>query len=357
MKHLFLFMAILWSTLSYAGPSWVTAPDDAAYLLRIDTPRPDVPSDWTVYEGPYATVHASPDDAATALHLSRYVSSSLPRIAEEMGVPIGRSMDIYITPDQAAFRNLQPGTPPSWADGTAWPTAGLIYLRSPSIRGGMASPLEQVLDHEVAHVLLGQAFGPRPVPRWLQEGVAQLVAREYTAAVTDRIGQGMLGDNLIPLDALTRGFPEDPIQARLAYAQSADLVAYINNSYGAESLGILIREMASGRAFGASLKVATGVTPDELEGAWLARLDKSMLWMRPMFSDTMILSAAGLAFFFLGSATLRKRRQRLAEMAEEDALEDAMYAEMQHWGDASFTPRLYPPLTSQPVHLSEFGPH
>ena len=44
-------------------------------------------------------------------------------------------------------------------------------------------------------------------------------------------------------------------------------------------------------------------------------------------------------------------------MAEEDALEDAMYAEMQHWGDASFTPRLYPPLTSQPVHLSEFGPH
>ena len=359
MKHLFLLVALLWSTLSYAGSGagWVATPDDTAYLNQLNTPRPDVPSDWVMYSGPYAQVHSAPDDSATALHLSRYVSASLPRIAEEMGVPIGRTMNIFITPDQEAFRTLQPGTPPNWADGTAWPTAGLIYLRSPSIRGGTASPLEQVLDHEIAHVLLGQAFGARRVPRWLQEGVAQLVAREYTPQVTDRIGQGMFGDNLIPLDSLTRGFPDDPIQARLAYAQSADLVAYINNQAGPEAMGVLIREMASGRPFGAALKVATGMTSDELETAWLARLDTSMLWLRPLVSDTVILSGAGIAFFVLGIATLRRRRQQLAAMAEDEALEDALYDEMGQWSDAPFYPGRYPNLKNLNAHFTEHGPH
>ena len=34
MKTLFLFMAMLWSSLSYASPSWVTAPDDAGWLAH-----------------------------------------------------------------------------------------------------------------------------------------------------------------------------------------------------------------------------------------------------------------------------------------------------------------------------------
>jgi hypothetical protein len=357
MKSLFLLLALLWSSISFADPGWVTAPDDAIYLTQRDAPHPDIPADWVQHDGPYAVVVSAPDDSATALHLSRYVSTSLPRIAEEMGVPIARSVRIYLTPDQAAFRSLQPGTPPQWADGTAWPTQGLIYLRSPRIRGGTASPLEQVLDHEIAHVLLGQAFGARPVPRWLQEGVAQLVAREYTAAITDRIGQGMFGDNLIPLDELTRGFPEDPLRARLAYAQSADLVAFIHNRAGPDALAVLIREMASGRTFAASLKVATGMNTDELEEAWLSRLDGSLLWLRPLVSDTMILSGAGIAFFILGSATLRRRRQQLARMAEEEAREDALYAEMHQWSDVPFRPHHYPLMEDLSAHLSEHGPH
>ena len=111
------------------------------------------------------------------------------------------------------------------------------------------------------------------------------------------------------------------------------------NQAGPEALGVLIREMASGRAFGASLKVATGMTADELEGAWLSRLDNSMLWLRPLVSDTVILSGAGIAFFVLGTATLKRRRERLAEMAEEEAQEDALYAEMTRWSDVPFMSR------------------
>ena len=38
MKHLFLFMAMLWSTLSYAAPSWVSAPRPPLRRPLLDGP-------------------------------------------------------------------------------------------------------------------------------------------------------------------------------------------------------------------------------------------------------------------------------------------------------------------------------
>ena len=61
------------------------------------------------------------------------------QLAKRLGVPMGRPVDVYLAPDEATFRSLQPGTIPDWADGTAWPTRGLVYLRSPRIRAGTAS--------------------------------------------------------------------------------------------------------------------------------------------------------------------------------------------------------------------------
>jgi hypothetical protein len=70
------------------------------------------------------------------------------------------------------------GPSPEWADATAWPELGAIFLRSPDIRVGGDEPLEQVLDHELVHVLLGRAFGDEQPPIWLQEGVAQVLAKQ-----------------------------------------------------------------------------------------------------------------------------------------------------------------------------------
>ena len=188
-----LLAAVLWlfSSLAIAEPSLRTAPDTTAVAAAMQAALPPVPPDWVSYSDPYATVYAAPEDDATALHLSRYVARSLPRLSDEMGLPIGNQIHIYVAPTQEDFFAMQPGNAPHWADGTAYPHRGVIFLRAPSVRGGMAEPLEQVLDHELAHIILGRAFGARPVPRWLQEGVAQLVAREYTQELTDRIGAGM----------------------------------------------------------------------------------------------------------------------------------------------------------------------
>src|SRR5690606_24960154 len=102
-----------------------------------------------------------------------------PELADELGVPIGDTIHVYVTPSTQAFRELQPGSPPTWADATAYPGRGVVYLRAPEARGGAADPIEQVLEHELTHILVGRAFLPNHPPSWLQEGVAQVVSGEH----------------------------------------------------------------------------------------------------------------------------------------------------------------------------------
>ena len=367
---------VLWallgtSTAAADSPSWRVAPDGDAYVAAMEAPLPALPADWETHTDPYAAIYAAPEDAGTARLLSRHISRSLPRIAEEMGLPIGNRVHVYLTPDQSTFAALQPGQAPTWADGTAYPHRGLVFLRAPRIRGPGAAPLEQVMDHELAHILLGRAFGAKPVPRWLQEGVAQLVAREYTPATLDRLGQGTLSGSLLSIDELAGGFPEDPLRARLAYAQSADLVAYIYAEHGPEALQTVIREMAGGAPFAAALRTATGASVDALDARWRSEKSVSdMLWLRPLVSDTTLLSLAGIGFFVAGGLALRRRRQRLHEMGEEDAAVEAWYTQLGRTdglGERYYSlpdgyalsadPPAEPRLDTLDAHQSPHGPH
>ncbi len=317
-----------------AGPSLRAAPELSELELDL-TEAPEPPKDWVSERGPFAIVHAEEDDRQVARRLSRHATEAVPRLAAALGVPAGRTMHVYVAPDEETFNAMQPGRVPDWADGTAWPLRGLIYLHTPRERIGTDEPLEQVLDHEIVHVLLGQAFAPRRVPTWLQEGLAQHAARQHTSRHTEAIASGMLGDNLLSLESLSRRFPADPIRARLAYAQSADLVAYIENEHGDEAIRTLVRELATGSAFGAAVRKATGRSALDLDREWRARLKTSPMWLSPLVSDTALFTFAAL-FFVVGGLRLRRRnRETLARWAREEAIQDALSDRlMQGWTDS-----------------------
>lgn len=315
---------------------------DAAGLFA-ETPPP--PAGWRTVEGLYTRIHAHPDDLGTARALAAHADESVPKLAAALGVPSGATVEVFLAPDTETFRTMQPGEPPKWADGTAWPTRGLVYLRSNSVRIGTDEPLTTVLDHELVHIILGRSFAPRPVPHWLQEGAAQLLAKQYSVELTDRLAAGLLGDSLLTLDELTGGFPRDPGRARLAYAQSADLVAHLQNTYGDDTLAQVTRGLAGGLSVDAALRQATGRSAYELDRVWRARLSQSPMWLKPLVSDTTILAVTGLVFIGGGVLVRRRRREQLARWEREEAIHDAIYRSLvgTHTGPL-------PPL--QPVYYS-----
>ncbi len=321
-------ISLLFLLLALLGHSASAAPSMRALAESTEIPRaeaPEVPADWVTVPSPMADVYAAPRDRGTALRLSRHIAARLPQLAYELDLPVGNRIHVVLAPTQDLFHSLQPGSLPDWADGTAWPHRGLIFLRAPRLRGAASDSLETVLEHEIVHILIGRAFGSRPVPRWLQEGVAQLKSGEYTAETTATLARGILGDNLMSLHELSRGFPANALRAQLAYAQSADFVAFIQNTYGEEAINTVIREMASGERFGASLRIATGTYVDDLDVAWRARLQSSPLGLSPLFSEGVWWGLGALLVPVAWLAVRRRNRRKLERWSREELLEDALY--------------------------------
>lgn len=307
-----------------------TPPAPAISAPAISAPaisaRAPLPEGWITAEGPWLRVHAAPGDQRVADRLVAAGSRQLPELSARLGLPVGAPVEVYVAPTEQAFRTLQPGATPDWADGTAWPRQGLVFLRSPAIRSGTAAPLEQVLMHELAHVLVGRAFvkppgerGPGDPPRWLQEGVALYLAGEVTADRQELLRRQLPGA-LLSFAQLDEGFPDDPLTAQLAYAQSGDLIGMIAAERGEAAIGVLIRELAAGEPMPVALRRATGESPVRLEDRWRARWSDP--WQKIPSLGELALYAAGIGAMGIALWRLRRRQARiLARWEQEEALE------------------------------------
>lgn len=317
---------LVWLALAAGAPAaaqeWTAAPE-----LPEPVELPAVPPDWVTVPGTWLRVYGDEAHLGLMTHIARHGSEALPALAERLQVPIGTTVHVYVAGDDAVFRAIQPGVPPTWADATAWPKLGAVFLRTPGARGVTDAPLEQVLEHELVHVLLGRAFAPERPPQWLQEGVAQLLAGEIGPEEAQTLQAAHRLGGLVPLRTLERGFPADPRRAQLAYAESADFVAWLVDEHGEEALPTLIRASAAGDTMRQAVRLATGRYLEDVEADWQAR------WAaRPGLEVSMLASVDWL--FALGGVALaaafvqrrRRFRRRLEEMAQEEALVDALLA-------------------------------
>jgi hypothetical protein len=289
---------------------------------------PILPEDFFSVVGRFITVHGPTESVATLTRLAEHGDSRIEDIAAELGVNVSRRIEVVVAQTDVQFRALQPGRIPRWADATAWPRHSWIFLRANSLRGGTARADTIVLDHEITHILLGQAFDlhspPQPVPQWLQEGLAQWISGEYTPDTTRRIARGLLGRGLLSLEELSRSFPSDPVRATLAYAQSADLIAWIAGEYGEDAIRSLVHSMAKGEPFRAAIRIATGNSATEIDAEWRDRLENSTLWLEALANDGLIMSLGGI-FLIVGWLGVRRRnKKKLAQWAKEEALEDEL---------------------------------
>jgi hypothetical protein len=314
--------------LSLGAPSLAAEVSEAPAPIQLDEDArlPLVPAGWETVKGPFVHVHGASEDLQTLVALSRVAERDLPRLANDLGVPLGTTVHVYVADSQQRFRALQPGDAPTWADGVAYPSLGLVLLRAPDVRGGMAEPLETVLRHELVHVLLGHAFLPNPPPSWLQEGLAQVWAGEVGPETTATLATGLATGNVLSLDGLSRGFPADPVRARIAYAQSAAFIGWLRDTYGQEAVRTLIREMATGTAVEGAIHAATGDFLPAVEARWRAELEGSPLALGALANMDGLLGLGGILLVVGGVARRRRFHRRLEEMGEEEAALDALIA-------------------------------
>ncbi len=311
--------AAAWLTFAgtaYAEPSFSNPPP-----VRSDVAwRPAaLPAGWVELPGAAFTVVGSEDDIAVMRDVSDHGDATLTKLAGSLGVPIGGEVRVYLTEDNDQFRSMQPEVPPRWADATAYPALGAIFLRAPSARGADPKPLTQVLDHELIHILLGRAFAPTEVPHWLQEGVAQVYSGEAGPEVTQALSRGLRSGGAFSLADLEGGFPEDPMRAQLAYAQSADFVRWMRFKFGDQAIPKLVEATRGGLSLSDAVHHVTGETLTVIDAEWKSRLLSSTpVWLAPENLDQALFAASGVAFLWVGSQRWRTKSKRIGGWRDHD---------------------------------------
>ncbi len=225
---------------------------------------------------------------------------------------------IYLAPTWEDFQQVQPGgQPPSWSVGTAYPGLNLIILRSPRAVKGGRTEIEEVLQHEYAHLTLGTVLKGHDVPRWLDEGFAMLQSRQWNLSWIYILSKGVLTKSLLPLEELEDGFPLAQHQAQLAYAESFSFVSFIKNEWGPTALPCLIKGMAQGLDVDSALRLATGLGFREMERRWKKELKRRYSWV-PIVTSFFSLWFLASLLFLLSYWRKRRRAKKILEQWESE---------------------------------------
>jgi Flp pilus assembly protein TadD len=152
----------------------------------------------------------------------------------------------------------------------------VVTLDSPSARDPGDFHWGETLWHEIAHVITLQMSKNR-LPRWLSEGISVWEERrarpEWGREMDMSFAQAMNEDKILKLSVLNEGF-SDPRLISLSYYQASLVVEHIVDAHGEPALRNLIRAYGEGTDTDVAVKEALGVSLDQLQTAFDARLEK-----------------------------------------------------------------------------------
>ena len=210
---------------------------------------------------------------------------------------------------------------PAPVAGYAVPERDLAVLLPYRVPSYPYDSLDEVLLHELTHVLASRAAGGRPLPRWWNEGLALLASRGWSIEDRSRVLLGAVA-GVADTAALEASFDRGTQQSA-AYAISGALVHNLVQRHGVELVAATLAGVASGSDFETAFAAAAGIPlAQDVEGFWR----RYLFWYRWL---PFLTSGAALWASVTGLAILAgvRRRRRDAEIrrrweAEERARAD-----------------------------------
>lgn len=276
--------------LVFAAPLVGRAQDTAAEAPRVvleapaDVARiseaviPEAPPGFVVRTVGVITFEHHELATSTLADLVGGAEASWSRVARELGADASTPLRVRVgrSPEEMAALAPEGAPPPEYAVGVAYPALGLVLLTLSAPETWDRPDLASVFVHELAHVATHRASGGNGVPRWLDEGIAIHVAGERSMERVRVLWEGTVGGRLISLDDLSGSFPARPTQVSLAYAESADFVAWIlrRSPDGPDKLRALLQRIGRGAEFEGAVRQTWTAGIGQLEVEWRSALSE-----------------------------------------------------------------------------------
>ena len=232
----------------------------------------------------------------------------------------GPRIDIMLAAEDSDLARRTPSWIVGYADGAA-STIVLFPSRSPSYP---YDSLDDVLRHEIAHVLVARAAPEADIPRWFHEGLAMAVERRWGFADDTRVAMAAFGGgDIADLDV---EFGRSAASAARAYGVSGAFVRDLLGRYGTEFPALLLDRLETGDTFEQAFLASTGAPLGEAEHAfwrsrWIYQLVPFITSSLVIWSGIILLSVWAMKRRAAHRAELRRRWAEDEINAAESATE------------------------------------
>jgi hypothetical protein len=208
---------------------------------------------------------------------------------------------------------------PDWISGYAYGSLGRVVLLPERTRSYPDGSLDELLLHELTHVLVTRAAGGQQVPRWFNEGLAMMAGGPWNLEDRTRLTVAMVRGTRRPLAEVDGLFAGSPGEVRLAYALSGALVRDIVLQHGRPAPRRILAAVSRGETFPEAFRGATGTS---LRGAVRSFWQRHSFWYRwvPILGSSLTLWMLIVLLAFV--AWWRKRRRVAALRRAWDEEED-----------------------------------
>tara|TARA_B100001971_G_C18206852_1_gene548171 strand:+ start:534 stop:1433 length:900 start_codon:yes stop_codon:yes gene_type:complete len=249
----------------------------------------------------------------------------------------GPAILVYVVPETS---QLGAQLPP-WVSGFANGEASTIVLLAERVHSYPARAIEDLLVHEVAHILNHRAARGREIPRWFDEGIATIAARTWDIEDRARLLWAVGERDEFSLERVNMFFRGNAPTARRGYALSAGFVRDIIQEYGQDTPRRILALVAQDVPFPIAFRQVVSLLPHQAAEAFIDRQSVWLRWVPFVTSDFMIwIGISTLAFVAFGMH-VRRLKIRRRQQAEEEDQDNLMfdYGELEQpteseWGDS-----------------------
>lgn len=230
---------------------------------------------------PALAIMAPPELAAARTRLESFDRRPLAGIVQTVGLnDPGPAIQVVLAAEDSEAARSTGG----WIAGYALGNAGLVVLfpaRSPLYPH---DTLEDVLRHEVAHVLIARAAGAREVPRWFHEGLAVAVERPWDFADRSRLVWELMAGPRLRLRDIDAMFEGGPAAQSRAYSLSTAFVRDLIREHGGTAPAAILRLVRDAVPFDRAVAVVAGQPLGAVEDGFWKRQRVWTVWM-PMVTS------------------------------------------------------------------------
>ena len=137
---------------------------------------------------------------------------------------------------------------PEWGIAIASKKHNRIVIQAPYLAKITFNRFKTIIIHEINHLYIYKKNNIF-LPSWFIEGLAMKASNEFSLLHKIEISQAYWKNNLIPLPGLYNFSTKSKSKIKLAYAQAAAAINYIEFYYGKETLINIIKQINNNNEF------------------------------------------------------------------------------------------------------------